>query len=204
MKIKKIDISKITEPLFKTIDKIGKLSKLYRMLISLGIILVFAAPLIYFSYLPKIRQIEELGNQYAELDSKLTTLRAKVRQLRPLTKKLEEAENEFKVVMKALPEKKEIPTLLASVSQSGKDAGLDFDLFQPQNETGKEFYAEIPVAIQVRGNYHSVAMFFDKVSRLSRIVNIDNIRISAQKDAKKGFGVATSCTAITYRFLEKK
>lgn len=205
--LKKIDtskLSKITGPIVKGIDKIGKLSKLYRILISVGVILLFAGPLVYFSYLPKMKKIDQLNNEFADLDNKLTRLRTKVRQLAALQKKVKETENEFKIVMRALPEKQEIPTLLASVSRSGQDAGLEFLLFQPKKESHKDFYAEIPVAIQVTGNYHNVALFFDKVARLSRIVNIDNINLTAQKGKEEGKGVSlqTSCTAVTYRFIE--
>jgi len=207
--LKKIDISKlskVTDPIIKGIDKIGKLSKLYRILISVGVILVFAGPLIYFSYLPKIKKIDQLSKEYADLDHKLTGLRAKVRRLAALQKKVKEAEIEFKIVMRALPEKQEIPNLLASISRSGQDAGLEFLLFQPTTENHKDFYAEIPVAIQVTGNYHNVALFFDKVARLSRIVNIDKIDLTAQKGkvAGKGLTLQTSCTAVTYRFIEPK
>lgn len=205
--LKKIDtskLSKITDPIIKGIDKIGKLSKLYRILISVGVILLFTGPLVYFSYLPKMKKIDELNNEFADLDNKLTRLKTKVRQLPALQKKVAAAENEFKIVMKALPEKQEIPTLLASVSRSGQDAGLEFLLFQPNPENHKDFYAEIPVAIQATGNYHNVALFFDKVARLSRIVNIDNINLTAQKGKEEGKGLSlqTSCTAITYRFIE--
>jgi type IV pilus assembly protein PilO len=202
--MKKIDTSKIIDPILKTIDKIGKLSKLYRMLISLGIILLFAGPLIYFSYLPKMNKIEELNNQIVELDNKLTQLKNKARQLKSFEKKLVEAENEFKIVRRALPEKQEIPNLLASISQSGRDAGLEFILFQPRSEVAKDFYAEIPVNIQVTGSYHNLAMFFDKLSRLPRIVNVDQVKITTDKDAKNGTELSTSCTAVTYRFVEKK
>ena len=202
--LKKIDISKITGPIFKGIDKIGKLSRLYRILISLGIILVFAGPLIYFSYLPKMEKINKLNKEVEDLDNTLTRLRAKVRKLAALQKKFNAAEIEFKIVKKALPEKKEIPSLLASVSRSGQDAGLDFILFQPTKENNKDFFAEIPVSIQVTGSYHNVASFFDKVARLPRIVNIDNITLSASKGAKAGSALQTSCTAVTYQFLEKK
>jgi type IV pilus assembly protein PilO len=202
--MKKIDTSKIIDPILKTIDKIGKLSKLYRMLISLGIILLFAGPLVYFSYLPKMNKIEELNNQIVELDNKLIRLKNKARQLKSFEKKLAEAEDEFKVVRRALPEKQEIPNLLASISQSGRDAGLEFILFQPRSEVAKDFYAEIPVNIQVTGNFHNLATFFDKISRLPRIVNVDQVTITTDKDAKDGTGLSTKCTAVTYRFIEKK
>ncbi len=109
------------------------------------------------------------------------------------------AEEQFKLVTRQLPEKEEIPSLLASISQSGKDSGLNFMLFQPKPEINKEFYAEIPVAMKVTGSYHSVATFFEKVSKLSRIVNITNIRITPDEKSKT---LTTSCTAVTYKFIE--
>ncbi len=112
--------------------------------------------------------------------------------------KMKAAEAEFQLALKALPEKKEIPSLLTNISRSGQSSGLEFLLFQPQKNVQKEFYDEIPVAIQVDGNYHNVATFFAKVAQLSRIVNIRNIHI--------GWGalkLRTKCTAVTYRFVEK-
>jgi len=205
--MKKIDFSKfskITDPIIKGMDRLGKLSRLYRILIGLGIIALFAGPLVYFSYMPKWEKKEELNQQVVDLEQRFVRLQTKARQLKAAEKKLKEAENEFKIVMRALPEKKEIPNLLASVSRSGQDAGLEFILFEPKTESVEEFYAVIPVSIKVSGKYHNVAMFFDKVSRLSRIVNIDNINITAQKDEKTGLNLATSCTALTYRFVDQK
>jgi len=107
----------------------------------------------------------------------------------------------LKRAVKKLPEKKEIPSLLSSISQSGRDAGLEFLLFEPRGEQIKEFYAEIPVSIIVTGNYHKTALFFDKVARLHRIVNVDNIKMIAAKGSGE---LRTSCTAVTYRFVETK
>ena len=184
-KLKKIDISKFTKPLLENIDKIGKLSRLYRILISLGIFAVLIGPFFYFVYKPKLEKIVQLRN--------------KAKQLKKWLAKMERAKEEFHVVMKKLPEKKDIPSLLASISRSGQDAGLEFLLFKPNPERNKEFYAEIPVSIRVTGTYHNVALFFDKVSRLSRIVNFDDIKMVNAK--KKGGNLNASCTAITYWFL---
>ena len=114
--------------------------------------------------------------------------------------KMAAAEAKFQLALKALPEKKEIPSLLTNISRSGQSSGLEFLLFQPQKNVQKEFYAEIPVAIQVDGNYHNVATFFAKVAQLSRIVNVKNIHIGFKKGARK---LKTKCTAVTYRFVEK-
>jgi len=197
--MKKVNISKYIDSILKTIDKIGKLSKLYRILIFLGIFAILAGPFVWFVYLPKMEKIEELKKEQQMLDSKLLRANAKKRQLKHLQNEMKKAQAEFKMVKKKLPEQKEIPSLLANVSRSGHEAGLEFLLFQPGPEQRKDFYAEIPVSIRVSGKYHDVALFFDKVSRLSRIVNIDNIRMAGiTKDNK----LETSCTAITYRFVE--
>jgi type IV pilus assembly protein PilO len=195
----KIDTSKISNWIFQTSDKIGKLSKLYRILLCLGVFVLLVGPFLYFSFLPKLSQIDTLQKESSTLEKKLTTAQKKASQFKLYQEKLENAKLEFKIVTKKLPEKKEIPSLLANISQSARDAGLEILLFQPLAEQDKDFYAEIPVSITVNGNYQNVAMFFDKVARLSRIVNIDNIRMSA---AKGNDNLTTSCTAITYRFIE--
>ena len=199
--MKKIDTSKITNLFFETIDKIGKLSKLYKILLCLGLFILLVGPFVYFSFLPKISNITALKKEHTTLETRLATAKAKANRLKYFQAKLKDAELEFKIVMKKLPEKKEIPALLSSVSQSGRDAGLEFLLFQPEPEQNKDFYAEIPVSIRVTGNYHNVALFFDKVARLSRIVNIDNIKMNSTKG---NTNLITSCKAVTYRFVETK
>ncbi len=203
--MKKIDFSqitsKITDAIGKLTERIGKLSRLYRILIFMGIFAILIGPFVYFVYLPKIQKIDQLKKEQETLESRLLRAQAKARRLKSLQAQKAQKEKEFTVAKKKLPEKKEIPSLLASVSQSGQDAGLEFLLFQPKPEVTKEFYAEIPVSIKVSGGYHNVALFFDKVARLSRIVNMDNINMSEIR-GKEGDKLDTSCTAITYRFVE--
>ena len=199
--MKKIDTSKITNLFFKTVEKIEKLSRLYKILLCLGLFLILVGPFVYFSFLPKINKINVLKKEHSTLETRLATAKAKANQLKYYQDKLKEAEMEFKIVTKKLPEKKEIPALLSSISQSGRDAGLEFLLFQPEPEQNKDFYAEIPVSIKITGSYHNVALFFDKVARLSRIVNIDDIKMTSTKG---NANLITSCKAVTYRFVEKK
>lgn len=197
--MKKPDISKLKEQIEKLLSKIEKLSLLYRVLIFLGIVVIIVGPFVQFFYLPKKRQIDDLTKEYEAVELRLVTATAKAKQIKHFENKMKKAETEFKMVKKKLPEKKEIPSLLANISQSGQDAGLEFVLFRPKPEEIKDFYAEIPVSINVTGNYHHVTVFFDKVSRLPRIVNIDDIKMTPGKDSK----LNTSCVAITYRFVEK-
>ncbi len=199
--MKKIEILKLKGFLLEKIDNFGKLPKFYRILICFGIFLILIGPFFYFSYQPKVKKIDQLKTEHETLETKLVRAKEKAKRIKYFQDKLKKAETDFKVAVKKLPEKKEIPSLLSSISRSGHDAGLEFLLFEPKNELTKEFYAEIPVSIIVTGNYHKTALFFDKVARLHRIVNMDNIKMTATKERGK---LNTSCTAVTYRFVETK
>ena len=195
--MKKFDIFlKPIEPLF---EKAGNISKVHRILICVATFIVITGIFVYFLYLPKFEKLDKLSSDYKNLENKLVSTKKKAAQLNKYREKMKIAEAQYKIAMKALPDKKEIPSLLTNITESGKDAGLEFLLFQPKSEINKDFYAEIPVSIKVAGNYHNVGLFFDKVSRLSRIVNIKDIVIATPRE---GGMLNTSCTAVTYRFVE--
>lgn len=198
--MEKPDISKSIAPIF---EKLEKLSKAKRFLLFSGIIVVIVAAFVYFILLPKVQQYHKLSTEYSELDKKLTAAKKTAKELPGLKEEFNKAEIQLKEVMKALPESKEIPSLLESISLSGQEAGLEFILFQPGNERNQSFYAEIPVSIQISGKYHNVAVFFDKVSRLPRIVNIKDILMKVDQ-TKKNNDLITTCTAVTYKFLDIK
>ncbi len=174
-------------------------TKLQRVLIYASAIVLLVGSFSYFAYLPKHKEISKLESEYKKLAEKLVKARKTAKQLNYYRTKMKAAEAQFNIVMKALPEKEEIPTLLSGISQAARDAGLDITKFQPNPETAKEFYAEVPIAISVSGNYHNVAMFFDKISNLPRIVTIQAVNLLPDKE---GLKLSTSCTAVTYKFIE--
>jgi len=197
--MKKFDLSlKAIEPIF---EKAGNISKIHRILICVATFIVITGLFVYFLYLPKFERLNQLNSEYKNFEQNLASAKTKAAQLNKYREKMKAAEAKYKIAMKALPDKKEIPSLLTSITESGKEAGLEFLLFQPKSEIIKDFYAEIPVSIKVAGNYHNVGLFFDKVSRLSRIVNIKDVVIATPREGK---GLNTSCTAVTYRFVETK
>jgi type IV pilus assembly protein PilO len=196
--MKKISLS--MESLAPFFDKIEKLSRLQRILIYAGTFLVLVGSVVYFLYMPKMETISTMEKEKVALDDKLVKARRNAAKLPRLKKEMKGVEGKYRIVMKALPEKEEIPSLLTSISQAGQSAGLDFLLFQPRGEKKKQFYAEIPVSIRVEGGYHNVAMFFDHVAALPRIVNIQNV-VMAPKGGDK---LNTSCSAVTYKFIEEQ
>ncbi len=185
------------------LEKIAALSQVHRILICAGTFLLLGALFFYFIYMPKASKINKLETQFDDLQVKLTKARAAARDFDKYQKKYKEAQANFKLALQLLPDKKEIPNLLESISKSGTRSGLEFLLFKPETEVSKGFYAEIPVKIQVMGGYHNLAMFFDQVARLSRIVNISNIKIKGAKGSKTaGNFLEASCVATTFRFIE--
>ncbi len=181
-------------------DKIEALSRMHRILICVGVFLILGGGFFYLIYMPRSGKVSELKTNYEEIENKLVKARASAKNLKRFWKQFEEAQVKFRLALQLLPDKKEIPNLLEGISNSGKDSGLEFISFRPGQEVSKDFYAEIPVNITVNGGYHNLAMFFDRVARLSRIVNILNISIRAPKEAE---GVLNAtCVATTYRFLE--
>ena len=179
--------------------KIEKLSKVQRVLIFSGVFMAIIAIFVFVFYKPKLAEISKLDKQLETLEKKLKVAKQNAADLEKFQKQMQEAEVQFKTAMRALPEREEIPSLLTSISRSGQDAGLEFLLFEPKSEVRKEFYAEIPVAMNVKGGYHDLAVFFDKVARLSRIVNIRNISMARAGDT---LDLNTTCTAVTYKFVE--
>jgi type IV pilus assembly protein PilO len=180
-------------------EKIEKLVLWQRVAILAGLIVALFGAATWLLYLPKYDEITLLDQKLQALEKKLATAKINAAELDKFQAKMKEAEAQFKIAMRALPEKEEIPSLLTNVSKSGQDVGLEFLLFEPKAENKKEFYAEIPVAMSIRGDYHNLAVFFDKVARLSRIVNINNITINRSKE---GRDLNTACTAVTYKFVE--
>lgn len=185
-------------------EKIAAIGRLQRILICVGVILILGGSFYYLIYMPKSRELSELEDEYKTLQDKLFVARAAAANLPQFEKRYAEAQVKFKLALQLLPEKKEIPSLLEGISKSGKESGLEFLLFAPGAEVPRDFYAEIPVRIQVQGGYHNLAIFFSRVASLSRIVNILNLKLSGA--SAKGMGATgdlnVSCVAMTYRFLE--
>ncbi len=151
-------------------------------------------------------KLDELKTHQAKLDK----IRADVAETRKLANNLPKFKAEFEGLKKdldnaltELPNSKEIPSLLTTITSAGKSAGLDFLTFRPKGETPKEFYAEVPVDIVVSGAYVGIANFFVAVSNLPRIVNISNVAFSDIRNDRGRNLLKVSCQATTFRFLDK-
>jgi type IV pilus assembly protein PilO len=115
-------------------------------------------------------------------------------------KQLEEMRESFGAMLRQLPNKTEVADLLVDVSQTGLASGLEFELFQPQAENPREFYAELPISIRVIGDYHEFGNFVSGVAALPRIVTLHNVSINRVGNNL----LSMDLTAKTYRYLESE
>ncbi len=152
------------------------------------------------------KKLDELNS----LQGKLDKVQSDVNETRRLANNLPKFKAEYEGLKKdldnaltELPNSKEIPSLLTSITSAGKSSGLDFLLFRPKSEVLKDFYAEVPVDISVSGPYLGIANFFVAVGKLPRIVNISNVAFTDIKNDKGRTLVKVNCQATTFRFLEK-
>ena len=172
----------------------------------LSVILIFAVPIaaFYFIYLqPSMTQIDRLQSRQASLERELEKVRKQAANLPKLKAELADAEQKFRDKSVLLPKEKEIPQLLRDISTEGRTSGLDFLQFKPLPSKPKDFYAEIPIDINVRGPYHNVGYFLDQVSKLSRIVTVSNIRMAGPKLESGEMLLNSHCQLVTYQFTNK-
>ena len=168
--------------------------------ITVGIVLL---PLVifYFAYYQqKVEQIDKLSQEKTTLAQQVQEVKIKAADLAKFQKELDEAEEQFLAMAVLLPKEKEIPKLLKDISALGRNAGLDFLTFKPLADVPKDFYAEIPVTINVRGPYHNMGYFFDQVSKLERIVSVTNVKMSSPQKEGAEMLLNSDCQLVTYRF----
>jgi type IV pilus assembly protein PilO len=106
--------------------------------------------------------------------------------------------------LEQLPNEKDIDKLLEDISTLAIESGLEILLFKPQQEVRRNFYAEIPVELKLSGGYHDLALFYDKIASLPRIVNVSDLLIEKPQEVDGRNILQASCTAKTYKFIEEK
>lgn len=165
------------------------------------VLIVLPLGLFYFlSYTKNVQKIEQLNKQKATLETEIATAKKAASELDKMKESIKETEEKFKETATVLPKDKEIPGLLTNISDLGKRAALDFNQFRPGAEIPKDFYAEIPVDIQIKGPYHNLGFFLDKVSKLERIVTVNNIRMSGPVKEGNEMMLSSTVKLVTYRF----
>lgn len=189
-----------------TIDSLSKLSNAKKVLILAGILLILGGFYYKAFILPEQELLSDNQIQYDKLVKELNESRAITQDLQIYKEQVKKMNEEFGTALKQLPNEKEIPEILKNISSLGKEAQLEFVLFRPKPEEPQQFYARVPIELTMIGTYHDTGRFFDRVSKLSRIINVVDFNMvrSKGREGAEEVLVRTSCMLNTYRFVEKK
>jgi type IV pilus assembly protein PilO len=156
----------------------------------------------YFVWSEQRPELQQHEAEEQALRAEFKTKHAKAVNLEVYKQQLKDIERSFGALLRQLPGKTEVPSLLVDISQTGLAAGLQEKLFQPEAEVKKDFYAEKPIKIRLSGSYHQFGEFVSGIAALPRIVTLDEISI--RPDNKDAYdALSMDLTAKTYRYLDE-
>ncbi len=175
-----------------------------KILILVAIVVAIGGLYYYFLFAPKYKQLTRIQSKYKKAQLTLSQTKQVASQLPQFEKEIAALKIDFKIASRKLPNSREIPRLLMQITKLGKEGGLEFLLFQPQAEKPVDFYAEVPIDIEVIGGYHALSNFFNKICTMPRIVSIGDFDLHDYKVIDDRDTVKTRFKAITYTFINEK
>jgi len=189
-----------------TLDELNKLDlktladwPLPTKLVALGLLCVaIIAAGWWFDWRGGLESLDAAKQKETDLRGVFTVKKNQAVNLDAYKKQLADIEQSFGALLKQLPNKQEMDALITDINQAGLGRGLQFDLFKPETENVLDFYAEMPIRVKVTGGYHDIAAFVSDISKLSRIVTLQDIALDPTKD-----GVLNMEAVVrTYRYLD--
>jgi len=169
--------------------------------ILLAIVILGAAFLLYFK--PQQAELNRIKAERQKAEAEVQALMEKKQQLDKIEAELASLTQTLKELEVIIPLRKEVDVILRRVQQMAFDSRLDLVRFSPRGEINREFYSEWPIPMEIRGSYHSLASFFDRLSKFARIFNIENFSIKALSSQTDDMTISSTFTAKTYMFLEE-
>lgn len=156
----------------------------------------------WFLWSPEIDELDQAKSKEQELRQTFLAKKAQAIKVDAYKQQMIDIEKTFGALLKQLPDKSQMDGLLTDINQAGLGRGLEFDLFKPGQETVADFYAEMPIQIKIKGNYHDVGAFATDISKLSRIVTLNDLNIAPLNKDTKDSVLVMEATAKTYRYLD--
>lgn len=157
-----------------------------------------------FYYKGKNEELNNIREERIRVEDEVARLQVKKQELDKIEAEIEQMAVTLSKLEEIIPKKREISTILRRIQQLANDSRLDVISFAPQGEVEKEFYSEWPIPIEIRGSYHNLAIFFDRLSRFSRIFNVEDFLIKALNQQTQGATISAEFTAKTYIFREEE
>jgi len=185
------------------IQRLESLSKLHKLGILLLLVLISAGSYALFSLMPNLERMATLREDIENLETTIATNRRLAARLPEVEAEMAEREYDLLLAKMLLPEDvQERERLLAGIERLGMDVGVEFLLFQPGGEVQHDFYASREVQLRMRGEFHNLMTFFDRMARLDRLVSLDRLRLQPSRGSGQVILTAES-TIQVYRALSQ-
>ena len=188
-------------------DKIQRIPSRTRVIVFLAFVGVLVVLYIWQVHIPKNTEIKRLEGEVAGLQAKIRENDEKIKRLDELKAEVKALHERLRLLTEQLPAGSEVSDLLRKIQNLVNQSGLSLKLWRPDRRRTHPsgLYEEIPIIMELSGGYHNVAMFFDRVSKMTRIVNMLNVRMTGARVVKAGvMAINISCTAMTFAAVEKK
>jgi len=186
------------------IEKLAKLPRGQRFVVYLLVYVVVALLFMFTIYYPGTSELTSLKKNKENLQRQKAQVEARVANKEVFDQELERLGKELAIAKSELPSQREIPELLKGISQLGKKVGLEVRRFTPLPEERLEYVSEVPVELEVEGSFHEVAMFFDRLSKMNRVVYVQDIEMGRAVERGGKVSLTVAGKAVTFRFLTKE
>jgi type IV pilus assembly protein PilO len=198
----KIDFQAVAED-FRTLDPKdpGAWPLVPRIVILAGMFLALIAAAAWFGWQVQYEELDAKRQEEVKLKDDWLAKKKQAVNLDAYRNQLVEIERSFGALLKQLPNAAEMESLLVDINQAGLGRGLQFELFKPGAEVVKDFYAELPITVNLSGSYHDFGSFAGDIAKLPRIVTLNDINVT---QGKTGEVLALATTAKTFRYLDEE
>lgn len=182
-------------------DRLGRLPRSQRLVVyGLGYLLLVVA--LFFALIgPAMEGINSATSKRSALTTKRDEVRTRAENRAQFESELEQLEADLKQALKELPDDREIPGLLSEIDALARKSGLEVRKFQPLPEVRREYHADVPVQIVMGGSFHEIAIFFDRVGKMNRIVSVTDIVMNEPAERGSETTLTVAGKVVTYRFL---
>ena len=189
---------------FNNIDfkNLGSLSMPVKLVLLSFLFLILLGLGYFFLWSDQMTEIDQAKAKEQDLRKVFLDKKAQAIKVEAYKQQMVDIEKTFGALLKQLPDKSQMDGLLTDINQAGLGRGLEFDLFKPGQETVADFYAEMPIQIKIKGNYHDIGAFATDISKLSRIVTLNDLTIAPMSKDSKDTMLSLDATAKTYRYLD--
>lgn len=200
----KIDFQSIADDFRNLNQDVGAWPAAPRIAVLVGVLCFILLGGWWFLWKDQLDELDQRQQEELKLKDEFIAKKGQAVNLDLYTQQLNEIDRSFGALLKQLPSKAEVESLLVEINQSGMGRGLQFELFKPNAEIVKDFYAELPISVRLTGGYHDFGAFAGDIAALSRIVALSNISIIGVNKQAKDDSLVMDAVARTFRYLDEE